>query len=82
MASNSGSAAQFSLHTAVGIGEGPSSYTATNDPKMDIPDVMPLGARTATTASRNTAWRLHRNGSTAPQPFAKQTAGSIYLFDE
>lgn len=72
MATDSLSAIQFTPHHPMSpIGE----YDS-------VPDVLPLGASTASSAARSTAWRLRRDRSTPPQPYSKETAGSTYRFSD
>lgn len=73
MSSDSLSAIQFTPHHPMSPVQGHHD---------EVPDVLPLGASTASSAARNTAWRLRRDRFTPPQPYSKETAGSVYRFSD
>ena len=82
------SSMQFATHSALSIG-GDSEYDTgehqTGKPNPNyhaVPDVMPLSSRTASSADRTTAWRIHRVGSSLPQPYSARTSGTLYNFDK
>lgn len=81
------SSMQFATHSALSIG-GDDEYDmgdhqtgAPNPNYKGVPDVVPLGAKTASSADRSTAWRIHRSGRSMPQPYSARTSGSLYNFD-
>lgn len=82
------SSMQFSAHRSVSIGAdedyspGTHQTGAANPMYQGVPDVVPLGAKTMSSADRTTAWRVHRGANSLPQPFSKRNSGSIYSFDQ
>lgn len=81
------SSMQFATHSPLSIGDeevdmGEHQTGKPNPNYRGVPDVVPLSSATLTSADRTTAWRLHRNARSMPQPYSKRTAGSIYKFGE
>jgi hypothetical protein len=83
MPSSSGSSAQFQ-HSNLDLGDYDdfqykNHQTGDSNPThQGVLEVTPLMAANLSTASRQTAWRLRRDGTALPQPLSKENAGSIY----
>jgi hypothetical protein len=78
MSSASGSAAQF-RHSSIEMG---TWIEDQSEAFKKVPNVAPYMQGTGTSAERVTAWRMHRDGGSLPQPFSKRTSGSIYRWNE
>ncbi len=76
--SNSGSSAQFG-HSGVQVG---TWIEDQSEAHKKVPDVVPYMSGTVSSAERATAWRLHRDGVSLPQPLSKRTSGSIYRWND
>lgn len=85
--STSGSSVQF-RHAGVDLGDYDDFQFKEHQTGMANPvhqgvtEVSPLMAGNLTSAARQTAWRLRRDGSSLPQPLSRENSGSIYNWNK
>lgn len=85
--SESGSSVQF-RHAGVNLGDYDDFQFKEHQTGMANPvhqgvtEVSPLMAGNLSSASRQTAWRLRRDGSSLPQPLSRENSGSIYNWNK
>lgn len=87
MSLRSASARQFTAHhSSLSMGggyDGPTSHqTGESRPTYQGPSSLASHTKeTASSFGRQTAWSIHRSGSSSPLAYSKQTGGSTYRFE-
>ena len=87
MSSKSGSSVQFG-HAGVDLGDYDDfqyrehQTGEANPVHQGVIEVSPLMGANLSTAQRQTAWRLRRDGTSLPQPLSRENAGSIYNWNK